>query len=147
MIVGFPGETDADVEELEQFLTAARLDVVGVFGYSDEDGTEAAGCRASSTRKRSPNGLPGSGLADELVTQRAEDRISETSRRLVESLAGRAVGTAAHQAPDVDGECVVLGDLDCKVGELLRCEVVDSAGVDLVVRPLDRPAVEPDVAT
>src|SRR5699024_4700759 len=40
VIVGFPGETEEDVAELERFLTAARLDVVGVFGYSDEDGTE-----------------------------------------------------------------------------------------------------------
>src|SRR5690606_33857051 len=42
VIVGFPGETEDDVEELEDFLTRAKLDVVGVFGYSDEDGTEAA---------------------------------------------------------------------------------------------------------
>ena len=41
VIVGFPGETEDDVAELERFLTVARLDVVGVFGYSDEDGTEA----------------------------------------------------------------------------------------------------------
>ena len=43
VIVGFPGETRADVAELTRFLTAARLDAIGVFGYSDEDGTEAAG--------------------------------------------------------------------------------------------------------
>ena len=43
MIVGFPGETEDDVAELEAFLEGARLDAVGVFGYSDEDGTEAAG--------------------------------------------------------------------------------------------------------
>jgi tRNA A37 methylthiotransferase MiaB len=42
-IVGFPGETEEDVEELAGFLTAARLDAIGVFGYSDEEGTEAAG--------------------------------------------------------------------------------------------------------
>src|SRR6266508_3281267 len=42
VIVGFPGETKADVAELERFLSAARLDAIGVFGYSDEDGTEAA---------------------------------------------------------------------------------------------------------
>ena len=41
-IVGFPGETDADVAELQAFLEEARLDAIGVFGYSDEDGTEAA---------------------------------------------------------------------------------------------------------
>ena len=43
VIVGFPGETEDDLDELEAFLVAARLDVVGVFGYSDEDGTEAEG--------------------------------------------------------------------------------------------------------
>jgi tRNA A37 methylthiotransferase MiaB len=42
VIVGFPGETEQDVDVLAEFLTAARLDVVGVFGYSDEDGTEGA---------------------------------------------------------------------------------------------------------
>src|SRR5439155_15255395 len=41
VIVGFPGETEADVDELERFLTGARLDAGGVFGYSGEDGTEA----------------------------------------------------------------------------------------------------------
>ncbi|MDT7545671.1 MAG: ribosomal protein methylthiotransferase, partial [Actinomycetota bacterium] len=43
VIVGFPGETEEDVAELERFLTEARLDAIGVFGYSDEDGTEAEG--------------------------------------------------------------------------------------------------------
>ncbi|MBV9922363.1 MAG: MiaB/RimO family radical SAM methylthiotransferase, partial [Pseudonocardia sp.] len=43
VIVGFPGETEHDLAELEAFLEGARLDAVGVFGYSDEDGTEAAG--------------------------------------------------------------------------------------------------------
>ena len=43
IIVGFPGETEEDLEELAAFLEAARLDAVGVFGYSDEEGTEAAG--------------------------------------------------------------------------------------------------------
>src|SRR5262249_17008925 len=42
VIVGFPGETEADLEVLTDFLVAARMDVTGVFGYSDEDGTEAA---------------------------------------------------------------------------------------------------------
>ena len=48
VIVGFPGETEQDVAELEAFLVAARLDVVGVFGYSDEDGTEAETLRRRS---------------------------------------------------------------------------------------------------
>ncbi len=51
-IVGFPGETPQDVTDLEEFLSQARLDAIGIFGYSDEDGTEAASL-ASSTRPRS----------------------------------------------------------------------------------------------
>ena len=49
-IVGFPGESPDDLRELELFLSEARLDAIGIFGYSDEDGTEAA---ASPTRARS----------------------------------------------------------------------------------------------
>ena len=52
VIVGFPGETEDDVAELERFLVAARLDAVGVFGYSDEDGTEAADARRQGRRGR-----------------------------------------------------------------------------------------------
>ena len=58
-IVGFPGETADDLRELELFLSEARLDAIGVFGYSDEDGTEAATLprrRTSWTRTRSPAG-------------------------------------------------------------------------------------------
>ena len=57
VIVGFPGETEEDLVELEGFLTAARLDVVGVFGYSDEDGTEAetyAGQAREPCHRRAP---------------------------------------------------------------------------------------------
>src|SRR3712207_5383514 len=76
-IVGFPGETRADVDELVRFLTAARLDAVGVFDYSDEDGTEAAGLPAkvaAATVKRRYDRI--SALVDELCAQRAEDRKS-----------------------------------------------------------------------
>ena len=45
MIVGFPGETEADVDVLCDFLSVAQLDVVGVFAYSDEEGTEGATLR------------------------------------------------------------------------------------------------------
>jgi tRNA A37 methylthiotransferase MiaB len=62
VIVGFPGETEDDVAELERFLIAARLDAVGVFGYSDEDGTEAESlpttCRSPSSTSASPGSPP-----------------------------------------------------------------------------------------
>ncbi|WP_024874646.1 30S ribosomal protein S12 methylthiotransferase RimO [Saccharomonospora piscinae] len=137
VIVGFPGETEDDIAELERFLTGARLDAVGVFGYSDEDGTEAETFDGKLDQSVIAERVARiSALVEELTAQRAEDRIGTVVEVLVESVDDEIVGRAAHQAPEVDGECVVLGDLDCEVGELLRCEVVDSAGVDLVVRPV-----------
>ncbi|PRX51116.1 SSU ribosomal protein S12P methylthiotransferase [Prauserella shujinwangii] len=139
VIVGFPGETEADVAELERFLTAARLDAVGVFGYSDEDGTEAE----SLPGKVDPDTIAErvtrvSSLVEELTAQRAEDRVGEHVDVLVESVqTGQdCTGRAAHQAPEVDGECVVLDTGERAVGELVRCEVVASEGVDLIVRPV-----------
>ena len=78
VILGFPGETEDDVAELERFLTEGRLDAVGVFGYSDEEGTEAMGFPASWTRTRStPASRRITDLVEELTAQRAEDRIGE----------------------------------------------------------------------
>lgn len=136
VILGFPGETEADVAELEQFLSAARFDAVGVFGYSDEDGTEAAtfdGKLDEPTIAERVGRI--SSLVEELTAQRAEDRIGTTVDVLVESVGEEVTGRAAHQAPEVDGECVVLDAGSCTVGELIPCDVVDSAGVDLIVRP------------
>jgi ribosomal protein S12 methylthiotransferase len=135
VIVGFPGETEDDVAELERFLIAARLDVIGVFGYSDEDGTEAEGL---------PDHLPQhvvdervarlTALAEELTSQRAEERVGEELEVLIESVedGGRtAEGRGAHQAPEVDGTTTVHG-AGLQVGQLVRCVVTGSEGVDLV---------------
>ncbi len=137
VIVGFPGETEDDVAELERFLTAARLDAVGVFGYSDEDGTEAESFDGKLDAETVAERVTRiSALVEQLTTQRAEERIGTVVDVLVESADDEVTGRADHQAPEVDGECVVLDAEECAVGDLLRCEVVDSAGVDLVVRPV-----------
>jgi MiaB/RimO family radical SAM methylthiotransferase len=136
VIVGFPGETAAELAELEHFLTEARMDVVGVFGYSDEDGTEAEGLGG----KLDPEEVTArvarvSDLVEQLTAQRAEDRIGDEVHVLVErddedGLAGRA----AHQGPEVDGECLLLDADGAEVGDFVVGKVVDSEGVDLVVR-------------
>lgn len=133
VIVGFPGETPADVRTLADFLTAARLDAIGVFGYSDEEETEAAGMDG----KIEPDEIEVrraelADLADELVAQRAEDRIGEQARVLIESEEdGWLVGRAEHQGPEVDG--VVRVDLrGAAVGDIVEVVITDSDGVDLV---------------
>jgi ribosomal protein S12 methylthiotransferase len=139
VILGFPGETEDDVAELERFLTLARLDVVGVFGYSDEDGTEAEGFED----KIDPDVIADrvrrvSALAEELMAQRAEDRIGEKIRVLVETITGagpelEVLGRAAHQAPETDGSVRLTGEVGAlRVGDLVTAIVHDSEGADLV---------------
>ncbi|MBO4206613.1 30S ribosomal protein S12 methylthiotransferase RimO [Micromonospora echinofusca] len=143
-IVGFPGETRADVDELVRFLTAARLDAIGMFDYSDEDGTEAAdlpGKVSAATIKRRYDRL--SALADELCSQRAEERLGTTVEVLVDSVDGGTVeGRAAHQAPEVDGSTTLVapptGGVDLaalRPGDLVRATVTGTEGVDLIAVP------------
>ena len=138
-IVGFPGETAEDLRELELFLSEARLDAIGIFGYSDEDGTEAA--RFDDADKLDADEVNRrvsefAGLAEEVMAQRAADRVGETIRVLVEEVIGegRYEGRAAHQAPDVDGSTTLLAGRRLAPGDLVAAQVVESVGADLVAR-------------
>jgi len=134
VIVGFPGETERDLEILCDFLTAARLDVTGVFGYSDEDGTEAAGFADKLDEDEVlARAAHVTSLVEELTAQRAEERIGETVDVLIEETDGEVVGRAAHQGPEVDGQTMLVGDVaGRRPGDLVRATVVASEGVDLV---------------
>ena len=141
VIVGFPGETEADVDELERFLATARLDVVGVFGYSDEDGTEAEGLEGKLPEDVVSERVERlTSLVEELTAQRATERVGEQVVVLVEDQddddPAVSVGRAEHQGPDVDGVCLVrgpAGGVPATVGSFLDAVVVDAVGVDLVV--------------
>jgi ribosomal protein S12 methylthiotransferase RimO len=132
-IVGFPGETAADYAELERFLTEARLDAVGVFRYSDEDGTEAATydrkVRADVAARRYDRLTT---LTEALTAVRAEERVGSLLDVLVEEPDGE--GRGHHQAPEVDGSVRLLGGPHT-VGDVVRARVVAAEGVDLVAEP------------
>ena len=140
-IVGFPGESEGEFNELMEFISASRLDAIGIFAYSDEDGTEAAELEGKiegdviEERYRLA-----SSLAEEVVNQRAESRIGEVGRVLIESVEDDLVeGRAAHQGPEVDGvtylEVPREGSAGAyAVGQYLDCIFVASDGADLVAR-------------
>lgn len=142
VIVGFPGETEEEFQTLCDFLVAARMDVTGVFGYSDEDGTEAEKLDGKldedeiRARVQHLNDLVG-----ELTAERAEERIGSTVDVLVEEVDpdgtgdGTVEGRAAEQGPEVDGTTRVLGVPDARVGDFVRALVVASDGVDLIAEP------------
>ena len=134
-IVGFPGETQEDFDELATFITQAKLDAVGVFGYSDEDNTEALNIADKIDADVIAQRLEIlSSLADEMVSNRAAARIGENIRVLIED-SELQEGRAGHQGPEVDGSTTFIGT-DFKVGQYVDAVVIDSMGADLVAEVL-----------
>jgi len=139
IIVGFPGETQTDLDELERFLTHGRLDAIGIFGYSDEEGTAAVDLPdkvdPDVVRERVEHFAS---LADELMSQRAEDRIGEKIQVLIEAVEeGVLTGRAGHQGPETDGDVTMAYIQQANgraivVGDLVSATVVANDGADLV---------------
>lgn len=134
-IVGFPGETEEDFNDLANFIASAKLDAIGVFGYSDEDNTEALDHDDKVDEdliKERVESL--SRLADEMVSARAQARIGEHVRVLIEDEELQE-GRAAHQGPEVDGTTSFIGT-DFKAGQYIDAVVIDSMGADLVAEQI-----------
>jgi ribosomal protein S12 methylthiotransferase RimO len=134
-IVGFPGETQADFDDLANFISAAKLDAIGIFGYSDEDNTEALDLSDKVDEDLIKSRVESlSSLADEMVSMRAAARIGENVRVLIED-SELQEGRAAHQGPEVDGTTSFI-DTNFEVGQYIDAVIIDSMGADLVARPL-----------
>jgi len=132
-IVGFPGETEDDVEALAEFLTAARLDWAGFFPFSAEDGTTAA---------ELPGRLPGEIVAervrhvqaiqDDITAARGAAQVGRKVTVVVDQVEdGHAVARSFRQAPEIDG--VILLD-EGAPGAWLEVEVTGAFGTDLTGR-------------
>jgi tRNA A37 methylthiotransferase MiaB len=132
-IVGFPGETADDVTELELFLGEAALDAIGIFGYSDEDGTEAESLPGKLDQAEVARRVEEfADLADELMAQRAADRLGESLDVLIEEETEDGyLGRAAHQAPEVDGVTAIKTETRLAPGDMVPGVVTGSEGVDL----------------
>jgi tRNA A37 methylthiotransferase MiaB len=134
-IVGFPGETEEDFNLLADFITQAQLDAIGIFGYSDEDKTEALELSDKVDEEIFAERVQSlSSLADEMVTLRAATRIGEQVRVLIEDEENQE-GRATHQGPEVDGTTLFVGT-SFKVGEYVDGVVIQSLGADLIAQPL-----------
>ncbi|CAB4890199.1 unannotated protein [freshwater metagenome] len=134
-IVGFPGETEEDFDDLANFISEAKLDAIGIFGYSDEDNTEALDLSDKVDEDLIKSRVESlSSLADEMVSLRATARIGENVRVLIED-SELQEGRAAHQGPEVDGTTSFI-DTNFQVGQYIDAVIIDSMGADLVARPL-----------
>jgi ribosomal protein S12 methylthiotransferase len=130
-IVGFPGETDADFEELCDFVRKVRFDRVGVFRYSDEEGTAARDlpgkvpARAARARHRALLEI-----LRELQREQQAALVGSEVEVLVDAGGrDRAVARLRSQAPDIDGNVLLRGGAE--TGELLRARITAARGADL----------------
>src|SRR4051812_19070578 len=141
-IVGFPGETEADVAELRGFVTDHAFDHVGVFTYSHEEGTSAftldddVPAKAKAARRASVMSLQKS-----LVEERQQARIGGRARVIVDGPSSDhdlvLKARLATQAPDIDAS-VFLSECDpsaYRAGDFLDVEIVGANGYDLIARP------------
>jgi ribosomal protein S12 methylthiotransferase len=137
-IVGFPGETDAEFDELLAFVREAEFDHLGVFTFSDEEGTtsfDLPGSVAPGVKERRRRKL----LAEQkrISTRRNRRRVGERLPVLVEGLHEDSDlllrGRLATQAPDIDGG-VIINDGTALAGTFVTCEVTEAHPYDLVAR-------------
>ena len=137
-IVGFPGETEKDFEELLSFVDAAQFDNVGVFTFSDEEGTtsfdlpDRVAPRVKESRKRRLMSLQ-----KKIAARRNRRRVGETVEVLVEGTHADTDlllrGRLSTQAPDIDGS-VLINDGSAAPGDFVTCEVTEAHPYDLVAR-------------
>lgn len=127
-IVGFPGETEEHFESLLEFIERSRFERLGVFSYSQEEGSRAAkmpgqisaGVKARRHRKAMK-------LQQKIATEVARSRIGQTIRVLTE---GPFAGRAEHDAPEVDTRVMFLTEVPA--GIFVQAKIVGTQGYDLV---------------
>jgi ribosomal protein S12 methylthiotransferase len=153
-LIGFPGETEADIDILLDFIERAEIDWAGFFAYSREDGTRAAALKGRIGKKTIQARIERAQAVQEAVSARRLDRYvgRELEVLIEERIAGAgepdgplSLGRAYLQAPDVDGLTVVSG-LELSPGDIAACKVHSRAGMDLsavalrILRPFKRGA-------
>ncbi len=126
-IVGYPGETESDHDQLLGFLEDAQLDWAGFFAFSPEEGTYAAGLDGAVDPELVGERLRELGeVQDAITTARRSRLIGRTVEVLVDE---PGVGRTHREAPEIDGVLLVPDDLP--VGSLASVTVTGLAGVDL----------------
>jgi ribosomal protein S12 methylthiotransferase len=131
-IVGYPGETEADHDQLLGFVRAARVDWCGFFSYSREDGTYAADLDGEVPRSLVAERLAElRELQDEITALRRDELVGDEVEVLVDA---PGVGRSHREAPEIDGIITVPDHL--AVGELHRVVITSAAGPDCTAEPV-----------
>lgn len=140
-IVGFPGETDKQFQELLQFLSDMQLDRVGIFEYSREEGTSAGAMdnQVSSEvkRERFDRAMV---LQREISRKRMQAKIGQILDVIIEGKSEESqwitVGRSQGEAPDIDG-LIYIGNEHPSPGEFRKVKIIDAGDYDLIGEVVD----------
>jgi len=141
-IVGFPGETEEDFQELLEFLKSSQMDYVGFFSYSQEENTPAGVMGDQVPEEVKQRRLAEAYRIQEEVASKSHHRwVGEKLMAVVESVEpnGEVQGRTRYQAPEVDGVVLIEGLSKPKPGQWVEVEITHTLEQDLVGRA--RPAV------
>ena len=140
LIVGFPGETNENFEELEQFVKAAKFDKLGVFPYSKEDGTPASKLPNQihgNTKKARYNKIMK--VQQEISRKKLENKLNKEYDVLIENISfdGKFyIGRTMQDAPDIDGVVYIKNNLknpkENKLNKFLKCKIIEISDYDLI---------------
>ena len=137
VMVGFPGETKEDFEELYEFLKEAKFDKLGCFAYSKEDGTPAARIKEQihpMTKKSRYNKIMS--LQKEISKQNLEKRIGKDIETLIEGKSfdeKTYIGRTYMDVPDIDGIAYLNTNKNLQEGEFTKAKIVDVSNYDLIL--------------
>ena len=140
VMVGFPGETKEDFEELYNFLKEARFDKLGCFEYSKEEGTPAARIKEQihpMTKKSRYNKIMS--LQQEISKENLQKQIGKEVEILIEgkSFDGRTyVGRTYMDVPDIDGIAYLNTDKNLQEGDFVKAKIIDVSNYDLICKEI-----------
>jgi len=137
-LLGFPGEIEDDVEQIEEFLRIARFDHVGVFGYANEEGCSAERMSGQVADDEKEERLKRIVAIQSAISQEKLQRfVNTTEQVLVEGFSKETdlllEGRTRFQAPDIDG-CVLINEGETSPGEIVDIEITEAQTYDLVGR-------------
>lgn len=138
MMVGFPGETDKDFEELMDFVKWAKFDRLGAFAYSEEDGTYAAeNYRDNVSKKKKQERLDRLMEVQQRISTRLnEEKVGKVFKTIIDRVEGDYyIGRTESDSPDVDTEVLIhTGEGEMKIGEFYDVLITDATEFDLMGR-------------
>jgi ribosomal protein S12 methylthiotransferase len=133
LIAGFPGETEADVEELKDFLRLHRFDRVGIFSYSHEEGTSAYGLEDNIPQEvKESRAQEIMEVQQEISLERNEEKVGQVFKVLIDKKeAGRYLGRTEFDSVEVDNEVVVHSKTKLNAGDFVQVKITKAYDYDL----------------